>query len=129
MNVKDIDRMARKKIEPDENISILDAGLYYTLRRLYEAYDAKKDEMSPEQAKAEKERLCKAYDDAYTAIKEYDDLVCHNEELMRRIEQHRVIFKQDDKKRVKLSPLIAEANKNGCEICKKIAKVYDGREG
>lgn len=129
MTVKQIDDLARHKLDPGEElITMLEAGLLWNLRRLYDAYDASKGVMTADDAKAEKDRIIKQYEADYTALSEYCKLIDENGELMRRISQYTEIFKQEDAQRVKLSPLIAEANKSGCEICKKIAKVYDGRK-
>ena len=84
--------------------------------------------MTVEQAKALKEAVIKQYEDAYTALTEYDNLVRQNGELMQELEQHNKIFADDNRRRVKLSGLMCEANKTGCELCKRIARVYDGRE-
>ena len=102
MTAKDIDEMAKRAIIPNKDAKLIELGLFYKLHCLYEAYDLK--QMTVEQARVIKE----------TSMSEY-------EQLSR-------IFETDDRKRVALSGLICEANKHGCEICKKIARVYDGRD-
>lgn len=128
MTVKQIDDLARHKLNPgEEPISMLEAGLLWNLRRLYDAFDANKGIMTADDAKAEKNRIIKQYEENYTALKEYAELTKQNEELKQTIEQHQKIFKEDDRRRIAISSLLIEADKHGCEICKKISKFWDGR--
>jgi len=128
MTVKQIDDLARHKLNPgEEPISMLEAGLLWNLRRLYDAFDASKGIMTADDAKAEKERIIKQYEEDYTALSEYAELIKQNGELKQTIEQHQKIFYDDDRRRVAISGLLSEANKHGCEICKKIVMFYDGR--
>lgn len=128
MTVKEIDELARHKLNPgEEPISMLEAGLLWNLRRLYDAYDESKGVLTADEAKAEKERIIKAYEADEAALSEHDRLIQQNGEMLQQLEQHRRIFEQDDKRRVAISGLMCKANKNGCEICKQIARFYDGR--
>lgn len=129
MTVKQIDDLAKHNISAgEEQFTMLEAGLYYHLRQLYNSYSKHKDIMPTEAWKAEKQRIIKQYENEFIALYDYSRVVNENNGLMQRISQHTEIFKQNDLQRTKLSPLIAEANKRGCEICKRIAKMYDGRE-
>ena len=128
MTVKQIDDLARHKLEPgEEPISMLEAGLLWNLRRLYDTFDASKGVMTADEAKAEKERIINQYEEEYTALSEYAKLIKQNGELKQTIEQHQKIFYEDDRRRVAISGLLIEADKHGCEICRKISKFWDGR--
>ena len=128
MTVKEIDDLARHKLDPGEGpISMLEAGLLWNLRRLYDAYGESKGVLTADEAKAEKERIITAYEADEAALSEYDRLIQQNGEMLQQLELHRKIFEQDDKRRVAISGLMCKANKNGCEICKQIARFYDGR--
>lgn len=136
MTVKEIDNLARKKADfiveagkevkaTGKPLTLLQVGLYYYLRQVYDSFDNK--EITADEAKAEKERIIKAYEADEAALSEYDRLIQQNGEMLQQLELHRKIFEQDDKRRVAISGLMCKANKNGCEICKQIARFYDGR--
>lgn len=125
MTVKKIDEMARKKADDLKALSILETGLYYQLRSLYDGFDS--GTKTADEAKAKKERIIKQYEADEAALSEYDRLIQQNGEMLQQLELHRKIFEQDDKRRVAISGLMCEANKDGCEICKQIARFYDGR--
>ena len=38
------------------------------------------------------------------------------------------VYDDHARRRVKISQLLTEADKNGCEICKRVSRVFDGRE-
>ena len=122
MTVKQIDDMARHNIGPGEdNFTMLEAGLYWHLRRLYERYKASAGEMTVDDAKAEKARLFEQYEAETGKDAQIAKLTEHVDRQMR-------ILRDDDRQRVALSPLIAQANKTGCALCQEIARVYDGRK-
>lgn len=119
MKIKEIDTLAKKKLPLPDKPDILELGLYTALTNIYAEYDAKTK--TADEAKQAKQAVCEEY--------EYlTGLQAENVELSRRIAQHVEIFKRDDAQRVKLCGVFAEAEKHGCEICKKISRVYDGRE-
>jgi uncharacterized coiled-coil DUF342 family protein len=97
MTVKEIDELARKKADTDKTVTILETGLYYQLRSIYESYD--KGDITADDAKAEKERIITAYEADEAALSEYDRLIQQNGDLLQQLEQHRKIFEQDDKRR------------------------------
>lgn len=122
MTVKQIDDLARHNIDPGEdNFTMLEAGLYWHLRRLYERYKASTGEMTVEDAKAEKARLFEQYEAETGKDAQIAELTGHVDRQMR-------ILRDDDRQRVALSPLMAQANKTGCALCREIARVYDGRK-
>lgn len=94
------------------------------MRQVYDSFDNK--DITTDEAKAEKERIITAYEADEAALFEYDRLIQQNGEMLQQLEQHKKIFEQDDKRRVAISGLMCEANKHGCEICKQIARFYDG---
>lgn len=118
MTKKEIDALAKKREHLPETTSIVEKGLYLALVSIYEAYDAKT--MTADEAKEEKQSAFDEYD-------YYSELPKINDDLYHKTNQFAEILKRDDEKRVKLSGVLAEANKNGCEICKRIAMIYDGR--
>ena len=122
MKAKEIDLLAKKKAPLPGQPTISERGLHAALICIYADYDANKD---TDKGAAETAKQAKQ-----AAIEEYEYLTGlqeENAELSRRISQDIAIFQRDDRQRVILSPLMAQANKNGCAICKEIAKVYDGR--
>ena len=131
MDIKSIDYKARHKEPLECDVStpyqLIQLGLYYRLRQIYELYDNEKENgMTVKQAKELKQAVIKQYEDVYTSISEYDKLVRQNGDLMAELETHNKIFAEDNRRRVAISGLMCEANKHGCEICKAIAKAYDG---
>lgn len=126
MTFNGIEYSVKQHIKLDPNaMTLIEAGLYIKLLDLYSRYDDGK--ITVEDAKAEKEKLIADFNSDFTAISEFSKLVRQIGDMMQTLEQHRAIFKADDARRVELSSLMCEANKHGCEICKKIARVYDGR--
>jgi hypothetical protein len=99
----DIDEHARAKI-PLVGPNIIERGLWSGLRAIYDAFDNK--QMPIDGASKAKAAI----------IAEYAEYC-----------RWREIFLQDAQKRIELAPLISEANIHGCEICKQIAEIYDGR--
>jgi hypothetical protein len=123
VTTKEIDAIAKKKAPLPGKPTISERGLHAALISIYADYDANKD---TDKGAADKSKQAKQ-----AAIEEYEHLTGlqeENAELSRRISQHIEIFQQDDRKRVALAPLMAQANKIGCALCKEIARVYDGRE-
>ena len=103
MTAEEIDFLAKKKqalIQPN----IIERGLWAALRDIYDAFD--KATITIEGAKKAKA----------DAVAEYNEYVWR-----------RQIFLADAQKRIQLAPLISEANLHGCEICRRIAAIYDGR--
>lgn len=118
MTAKEIDALARRKVEIPDDTTLVETGLYYRLKQIYSAYD--EQQITDEQAKVDKSALIEAFDLERERVQQIN-------ELQDKIDRDMLIFAEDDKRRVRLSSLIAEANKNGCELCKRIAKAYDGR--
>ena len=103
MTAEEIDFLAKKKqtlIQPN----IIERDLWAALRDIYEAFD--KGTIPVEGAKKAKA----------DAVAEYNEYV-----------RRRQIFLADAQKRIELAPLISKANIHGCDICKQIAAIYDGR--
>lgn len=103
MTAEEIDFLAKKKqtlIQPN----IIERGLWAALRDIYDAFD--KGAIPVEGAK-------KAKADAFA---EYNEFI-----------RRRQIYLKDANKRIEIAPLISEAELHGCDICKQIARKYDGR--
>ena len=79
--------------------------LYTTARNIYKAY--RDGIISVEQAKQEKQQSIRNFESLNLKYEIYTD-------HMRRM--------------VKISQLLAEADKNGCDICGRVSRVFDGRE-
>lgn len=118
MTAKDIDALAKAKAALPIDSTIIEAGLYTKLCQLYGLFDY--HEITVEEAKKQKTDLFEAFEYENGKNKQIS-------ELYDKIERDRKIFEQDDKRRVAISGLMCKANKNGCEICKQIARFYDGR--
>lgn len=118
MTLNDIDTRARSKAAMPVDCTLVEAGLYTKLRTIYELFDYQ--QLTVEEAKKQKKELFEAYE--YESDK--DKQIC---EMQDKIDRDMMIFKEDDRRRVAISGLMCEANKNGCDLCKKIAMVYDGR--
>lgn len=103
MTAEEIDFLAKKKqtlIQPN----IIERGLWGALRDIYTAFD---------EGKIPIESAKKAKADAFA---EYNEFI-----------RRRQIYLKDAQKRIEIAPIISEAELNGCEICKQIARIYDGR--
>lgn len=79
--------------------------LYYTLRGIYRAYAAK--ELSLEQAKSAK----------HCALKDYDSNALDEE-----------IYHEYARRGVEISLVLGRAEKCGCEYCREISRLFDGRQ-
>ena len=103
MTAEEIDFLAKKKqalIQPN----IIERGLWGALRDIYTAFD---------EGKIPIEGAKKAKADAFA---EYNEFI-----------RRRQIYLKDANKRIEIAPLINEAELHGCDICKQIARKYDGR--
>lgn len=93
----------RQPLPEGERLSVI--MLYYSVRGIYRSYEAK--ELTLEQAKRAKQ----------DALREYDSLAlserCHIEDARRWSEICRVLNK---------------AEKCGCEYCKEVVRIFDGRQ-
>lgn len=117
MTLNDIDTRAKSKAALPIDSTIIEAGLYTKLRQIYELFDYQ--QITVEEAKKQKTDLFEAFEYENGKDKQIS-------ELYDKIERDRKIFEQDDKRLVAISGLMCKANKNGCEICKQIARFYDG---
>lgn len=118
MTANEIDMIAKTRQPLPAKANITESGLYYILLGIYRAYDAQ--EKTADEARHHKQEVIEEYEHITALQRE-------NTELSRRISQDVEIFARDDRQRIHLAPLIAQANKQGCSLCKEIAKVYDGR--
>lgn len=99
-----IDLAKAKKPIAISSATIPEVGLYYKMRDLYDRFDKK--QISKELARD----LKRMY------VEEYCKWLTYKAEYL-----------AEDKKRVAICGILCDANKNGCEICKKIAQLYDER--
>ena len=117
MTVKEIDALAKSKSAMPIDSTIIESGLYTKLRQIYELFDYQ--QITVDEAKKQKTDLFEAFEYENGKDKQIS-------ELYDKIDRVIKIFEQDDKRRVAISGLMRKANKNGCEICKQIARFYDG---
>lgn len=89
---------------PDTN-SIADACLYYAARNIYTAFD--NNLIGNAEAKIEKRKAI----NQYSRFKRGEDLA-----------------QEEIRARLKISALSIEAEKGGCDICKRMARIFDHRE-
>ena len=105
MTVEDIEKLAKSGTPLPDNATLAESLLYHNLRRLYWEYRHRI--LDTEQAKIEKRRLIQQFG----------------------LEQLYTTCAQNDYNRWrKYQILQSEAEKNGCEICKKIVRILDGRD-
>lgn len=105
MTVEDIEKLAKSGTPMPDTATLAESLLYHNLRRLYWEY--RNDILSSEQGKIEKHRLVQQFG----------------------VEQlHTQCGQQEYDRWRRYQSIQAEAEKNGCEICKRIVRTLDGRE-
>lgn len=105
MTANEIYELARKHQPAPEDMTLPEQLLYTTARNIYKSYSD--GIISLEQAKREK----------IQSIRNFEGLV-NKYEIMK---QHYAII-------VALNPYFTKAEKGDCENCKKIARIFDGRD-
>lgn len=105
MTDKEIETLAKKGTPLPESATLAESLLYHNMRRLYWEY--RNGVVDTEQAKKEKGRLIKQFG----VQKLWED--CGQEQY----ERWRKYLR-----------LVSEVEKCGCEICKRIVRILDGRE-
>ena len=105
MTAEQIYELARKRQPAPDSLTLPELCLYTTARNIYKSYQD--GIITLEQAKNEKQRSISGFERMNMRYEVYDDHV---------------------RRRVKISQLLTEADKNGCEICRRVSRVFDGRE-
>lgn len=105
MTADEIYELARKRQPAPDDMTLPEQLLYTTARNIYKSYQD--GIISLEQAKREKQKSINDFKRLSMRYEVYDDHA---------------------RRRVKISQLLTEADKNGCEICKRVSRVFDGRE-
>ena len=105
MTAEQIYELARKRQPAPDNLTLPELCLYTTARNIYKSYYD--GIITLEQAKNEQQKSISGFERMNMRYEVYDDHV---------------------RRRVKISQLLTEADKNGCEICKRVSRVFDGRE-
>jgi hypothetical protein len=103
MNLNELELKAKRFDEMPDGLTQPEQLLFITLRHLYQSY--KNRQIDIEQAKREKVRLVNEFATANIAYHA-------DTEMIRRLNN--------------CGTLLSEANKNGCETCKKMAKLITG---
>lgn len=104
MTVEEIDKAAQSRAGLEE-YSLLEYGLYSRLKDIYDAYDKKTIPLDAAR---------KLKDEVISEFERWQ--FCYND------------YHVEALKRATIGLLMSQANKNGCPICRKVAKIYDGRE-
>ena len=105
MTADEIYELARKRLPAPDNLTLPEQLLYTTARNIYKSY--RDGIIGLEQAKQEKLQSIRNFGSLNLKYEIYSDHV---------------------RRRVKISLLLTEADKNGCEICRRVSRVFDGRE-
>lgn len=105
MTANEIYELARARKPMPDFLTLPEQMLYSIARNLYKSYAD--GIISAEQAKQEK----------LNSIRNFESVNAWYE-----------IYKDFGRRRLKISALTIEAEKNGCDICKGISRVFDGRE-
>ena len=105
MTADEIYELARKRQPAPDDLTLPEQLLYTTARNIYKSYQD--GLISLEQAKREKQKSISDFNRLSMRYEVYDDHA---------------------RRRVKISQLLTEADKYGCEICKRVSRVFDGRE-
>lgn len=101
----ELERLAAKGDPLPDNLTAPEQWLYLSLRILYREY--RSGAIEKKQARQEKRKL----------IDEYELMMLH----------HRA-YQQATERANRYSPLLVEAEKSGCDVCRKIVRIFDGRE-
>ena len=105
MTAEEIYELARKRQPAPDNMTLPEQLLYTTARNIYKSYSD--GIISLEQAKSEKQK----------SIRDFESLNLKHD-----------IYSDHMKRMVEISQLLTEADKYGCEICRRVSRVFDGRE-
>ena len=105
MTAEEIYELARKRQPAPDNMTLPEQLLYTTARNIYKSYSD--GLISIEQAKQEK----------LHSIRNFDSLNLKHD-----------IYTDHMKRMTTISQVLGDAEKNGCEHCKRVARVFDGRE-
>lgn len=104
MTSDEICELARTRQPLPKGLRLSEQSLYYTLRGIYRSYEAK--ELSLEQAKAAK----------IDALREYDSITLGER-----------VATTNAKRMCEISQLLTQVEKHGCDLCKRVARIFDGR--
>ena len=105
MTADEIYELARKRQPEPDDLTLPEQLLYTVARNIYQSY--KDGIIGIEQARQEKQQSIRNFERLSTRYEVYDDHA---------------------RRRVMISQLLTEADKNGCEICRRVSRVFDGRE-
>lgn len=101
---EELSEIAKKALPVPEELTFAETYFYLCLRRIYSDYRNKT--ITAEQAKADKQKL----------VTEFGQV---------RLQEQ--VYQEHTRRALEISKLLSEADHNGCEICKRISKIYDGR--
>jgi len=104
MKLDELNHLAAKSEPIPDGLTLPEQWLYLSLRILYREYQS--GVLTKEQAALEKRRLIEQY------------------ELM---QLHHSAYQQATERSKQYSLLLVEAEKTGCDVCKKIVRIFDGR--
>lgn len=105
MTADEVIELARHNSPLPDDATLTEGLLYKTMRLTYAAY--REGEISKEQGTQERKNAVKQFEKYHMYEKSYRNSARRGKEI---------------------GNLLSEVNKHGCELCKRIAKIYDGRE-
>lgn len=105
MTADEIYELARKRQPAPDDLTLPEQLLYTTARNIYKSYQD--GIISLEQAKQEKRQ----------SIRNFESLNLKHD-----------IYSDHMRRMVTISQVLGDVDKNGCERCKRAARVFDGRE-
>lgn len=105
MNLDDLEHAAARGDPLPDGFTLVEQWLYLSLRILHREF--RSGVITREQAAMEKNAILKQYEMAQLHHRSYTEA---NERCKR------------------YSPLLVEAEKSGCDICRKIVRIFDGRK-
>lgn len=105
MTAEQIDNLARKRELLPDNALQCDYVLYHSLVCLYREY--RDGIFNADTAKKEKNRLFGKHKD---------------------LAQMERIFREDSRRMTEISGVMVRVNKEGCPLCREVARLFDGRQ-
>ncbi|MFR1348276.1 MAG: hypothetical protein ACLSAQ_00990 [[Eubacterium] siraeum] len=105
MTADEIIELAKHNTPLPDDATLAEGLLYKSMRLTYAAF--REGEITKEQGAQERKQ----------AVKQFD-----------KYQMYEKAYRNNAKRGKAIGKLLCEVNKHGCELCKRMAKIYDGRE-
>lgn len=105
MTADEVIELAKHNTSLPDDVTLAEGLLYKSMRLTYAAF--REGEITKEQGAQERKQ----------AVKQFD-----------KYQLYEKAYRNNAKRGKAIGELLCEVNKHGCELCKRIAKIYDGRE-